>query len=245
MIQLQNFDFELEFPSGVEICVLHAHPDDEAFLNAGIIQKFVKTGRKVRVLYTAAMPQIRFPRTLQRAWEAYRATRALGVAKMNFLPNVDLPYRKDNGFALEFLTEYFLLKFWNPNRKLVLFSYDEQGGYGHPDHINVHQLAKAIQAHTNCALWESTINRDLVSRWLEVESKQPEPSLPNRRYWIRDFGLEESQISHFYPLTRQEIERKREALAMHKSQTDPKQFPLALTDTDFSHLFGIEYLRKC
>jgi N-acetyl-1-D-myo-inositol-2-amino-2-deoxy-alpha-D-glucopyranoside deacetylase len=42
----------------------------------------------------------------------------------------------------------------------VMITYDEFGGYGHPDHIQAHRVAMAAAAWANCSTWNCTGNSE-------------------------------------------------------------------------------------
>jgi hypothetical protein len=45
----------------------------------------------------------------------------------------------------------------------VLLSYDPQGGYGHPDHVKVHQVGALATQMTSTRILEATLPRELVA----------------------------------------------------------------------------------
>jgi LmbE family N-acetylglucosaminyl deacetylase len=46
----------------------------------------------------------------------------------------------------------------------LLLSYDPQGGYGHPDHVKVHQVGALAAQMTGTRVLEATLPRELVAR---------------------------------------------------------------------------------
>jgi len=135
----------------------HAHPDDEAIATGGTMAKMAKAGHRV-VLVTATRGElgltpegtIREGETLAAARERELeiACKALGVTRREFLG-----YR-DSGMAGDESNEdpscfwkadveeasQRLARLLDEEHADVLTIYDEHGGYGHPDHIQVHRV---------------------------------------------------------------------------------------------------------
>src|SRR5436190_992281 len=54
----------------------------------------------------------------------------------------------------------------------ILTIYDDNGGYGHPDHIQVHRVGKrAAELSSVPAVVQTTINRDLIDRAMAMASE--------------------------------------------------------------------------
>ena len=88
--------FDSLFPIKKPVIFLHAHPDDESFLSAGLIQELVSKGRKVIIVYTAAGISIDKPITILRQKEARRVGNLLKVHKVLFLDFCDIKFTKEN-----------------------------------------------------------------------------------------------------------------------------------------------------
>lgn len=52
-------------------------------------------------------------------------------------------------------------------------SYDDDGGYGHPDHVRMHEVAKAAAAELGLPFAALTAHRDLATRWYDLEDYLP------------------------------------------------------------------------
>ena len=139
------------------IVFFHAHPDDEAIATGGTMAKMASEGHRV-VLVTATRGELgEVPEGAlvegeslgeHRERELALASEALGVSRLEFLG-----YR-DSGMLGESTNEDSV-SFWQADleeasRRLasileeesavVLTTYDEHGGYGHPDHVQVHRV---------------------------------------------------------------------------------------------------------
>ncbi|ETA08663.1 GlcNAc-PI de-N-acetylase [Gordonia alkanivorans CGMCC 6845] len=143
---------------------VHAHPDDESSKGAATTAKYAAEGNEVLVvtltggergdILNPAMdrPGIKERMTEVRREEMARAAEALGV-KQTWLGFVDsglpegdpLPPLPEGSFAtvpLEEATES-LVRLVREFRPHVMITYDEHGGYPHPDHIRCHEVSVA------------------------------------------------------------------------------------------------------
>jgi mycothiol S-conjugate amidase len=151
-------------PIGAELRLMavHAHPDDESSKGAATMARYVREGASVLVctmtggergdILNKAMerPEIRADLAAVRRAEMARAREILGVQQrfMGFtdsgLPEGDpLPPLPEGCFALEPLAVAAqpLVQAVREFRPHALITYDESGGYPHPDHIKTHQVA--------------------------------------------------------------------------------------------------------
>lgn len=55
----------------------------------------------------------------------------------------------------------------------LVVSYDDDGGYGHPDHVRAHALAKAAAAELGLPFAALTYREELADRWFPLESYLP------------------------------------------------------------------------
>jgi len=145
------------------MCV-HAHPDDESSKGAATMARYASEGVDVLVvtltdgsrgsILNPAMerPEVLADITAVRAAEMDRAREILGVRQV-FLGFVDsglpegdpLPPLPDGCFATGDLDEQTeaLVRVVREQRPHVMTTYDENGGYPHPDHIRCHLVSVA------------------------------------------------------------------------------------------------------
>jgi mycothiol S-conjugate amidase len=140
---------------------VHAHPDDESSKGAATMARHVREGIDVMVctmtggergdVLNPAMdrPEVKANMARIRREEMARAREILGVEQrfMGFvdsgLPEGDpKPPLPDGSFALVPPAEAAapLVKAVREFRPHVILTYDENGGYPHPDHIKTHQV---------------------------------------------------------------------------------------------------------
>jgi mycothiol S-conjugate amidase len=140
---------------------VHAHPDDESSKGAATMARYVREGIDVMVctmtggergdVLNPAMdrPEVKADMVRIRREEMARAREILGVQQrfMGFvdsgLPEGDpKPPLPEGSFALVPLAEAAapLVEAVREFRPHVIVTYDENGGYPHPDHIKTHQV---------------------------------------------------------------------------------------------------------
>ncbi len=154
------------------LLLVHAHPDDETINNGATMARYVAEGAQVTLLTCTLGEEgeILVPELAQlaadqadqlggyRIWELRGAMAALGVSDIRFLGG---PGRyRDSGMMGVPANEH-PRAFWNADldeavahavavvrevRPQVVVTYDENGGYGHPDHIQAHRVAMGAVA---------------------------------------------------------------------------------------------------
>jgi LmbE family N-acetylglucosaminyl deacetylase len=156
----------------------HAHPDDEALLTGGTLAKAAAAGHRV-VLVAAtnggaglASARVRAAGDLgsRRIEELEKAATAIGAASVELLGYDDSGMdgqAPGNAFAradVDAAAEK-LAAILRREEADVLTIYDANGGYGHPDHIQVHHVGvRAAELAGTPAVLEATIDRDLLRR---------------------------------------------------------------------------------
>ena len=146
----------------LRLMAVHAHPDDESSKGAATMARYVREGVEVLVatmtggergsVLNAAMdrPEVLADLPSIRRAEMDRAREILGVQQrfLGFtdsgLPEGDpLPPLPEGSFGLVPLDEAAapLVRLVREFQPHVILTYDESGGYPHPDHIKTHQVA--------------------------------------------------------------------------------------------------------
>lgn len=253
MIKDLEANIDYLFPKGYPIVFLHAHPDDESFLGAGLIQELLQLERECILIYGAASLVQHQPKTIIRQEEARIAADILGNPSVIYLNYCEPHYSGVNDLPLiyqdigEMAQE--LRKILDVNgiiKPFILISYDKNGGYGNQDHRVIHAIGREFLGQNSSILpimLEITINRDRVKEWFNNSKVKLNPKLlPDLSYWSDDFGLPSNKITYCYTLSDAQLLNKRKALAAHNSQMDQKEFPLCLGKDDFKDFFGKEWL---
>lgn len=232
---------------------IHAHPDDEALLTGGTIARLGEEGHRT-VLVTAtdgaaglAAAASLGGRALSavRAAELEKSARALGVARLEMLGYPDSGLHGDvapgaggpSGGRAPFAAMDVdtvaarVAEVLESESADVVVGYDAAGGYGHPDHVQVHRVARrAAQLAGTPVLLEATVPREPMARvvrigycmrWLVPQLGGLDPE-----QWDRAFTPRQ-EITHIIDV-RKHLGAKRAALAAHVSQAGADTGPRTL-----------------
>ena len=173
--------------SQLRLMAVHAHPDDESSKGAATMARYVREGSQVMVatltggergdILNPAMdlPDVQEHITEIRRDEMAKAAEILGVEHhwLGFvdsgLPMGDPPPPLPEGcFAVVPLEEPVeaLVRVVREFRPHVITTYDENGGYPHPDHIRCHEVSVgAYEAAADAGGWDrATLDRP-QSQW--------------------------------------------------------------------------------
>ena len=236
----------------------HAHPDDEAISTGGTMARMSAEGHRV-VLVTATAGELgEVPDGFlgpgedladRRALELAEACRILGVARQVTLgfgdsgmagePTNDRPgsfWGTDVDQAAGVLAE--LLREEGAD---TFSAYDEHGGYGHPDHIQVHRVGlRAAELAGTPRVFMATINRTyllgLTERAAEMGVTFPDDELPD----LSELGVEEDRITHVVDVSPY-LDQKRRAMEAHASQISETSFFLSTPPDAFAAMWGTEW----
>jgi LmbE family N-acetylglucosaminyl deacetylase len=240
----------------------HAHPDDEVIATGGTMAKMASEGHRV-VLVTATrgelgnMPEgfLEEGQTVaeRRERELEEACRTLGVARREYLGY------KDSGMVGEPSNDdpecFWQADLEEASRRLasileeeqsdVLTTYDEHGGYGHPDHIQVHRVGvRAAEIARTRSVFLATQNRDRVQELMSnaaelgVEPPEDEGGLD-----VDTFGEPASRITTAVDVIAF-LQAKRKAMRAHASQIAENSFFLSMSDDVFELVWGTEWFIK-
>jgi LmbE family N-acetylglucosaminyl deacetylase len=214
----------------------HAHPDDEALLVAGTLARAAAEGHRVVVVVATAgeagltddahssdgrLGERRMAE-LRRSADTLGVSRVecLGYADSGLPPDVKYDPPGNVCFVRADLDEAAerLARILRDERAEVLTTYDVNGGYGHPDHVQVHHVGRrAAELAGTPVVLEATVPRDLLLRGIHWATKvyrfPPEFDLATfeRAYSPR------SAITHRVDV-RRFADAKRASMAAHASQ---------------------------
>jgi len=161
---------------GYRVLLVHAHPDDETINNGATMAMYADLGAQVTLITCTRGEEgeILTPELIHlassvtdglgqhREIELANAMQALGVKDFRFLAQGETVYR-DSGMMgteqnnrpdvfwqadLEVASDY-LVKVIEEIKPHILITYDEIGGYGHPDHIQAHRVAMRASEKSN------------------------------------------------------------------------------------------------
>jgi LmbE family N-acetylglucosaminyl deacetylase len=244
---------------GLTLVTFHAHPDDEAIATGGTMLRAKAAGHRVVLVFATrgelgeyAPDALGDSETLteRRVAESMAAAEILGVDRVEFLGYHDSGMAgeptndHDHSFAQADLDEAGgrLARILTDEQADVLTVYDDHGGYGHPDHIQVHRVGhRAGELANTRRVVESTMNRDHLRRMIvENRDRMPdEEGVPDPDE-MNEFGSPESIITTTIDV-REFAKQKRAAMAAHASQIPADSFFLQMPDDAFEASFGYEW----
>jgi LmbE family N-acetylglucosaminyl deacetylase len=207
------------------IVAFHAHPDDEVLLTGGTIAWLAASGHRVIVVVACDGDVWPGPHQGRRLDELRASAAILGADQAVHLGYADsghgpLLFDDPPGktrFARADLEEAAgkLAALLTEEHADLLLSYDPQGGYGHRDHVRVHQVGARAAELAEVRLVEATVPRELVAR---VARPLLFLRLLSRHHLdeMRGYGTPRSEITHRVDVRAQSA-RKRAALAAHRT----------------------------
>ncbi len=128
----------------------------------------------------------------------------------------------------------------------VLTVYDDHGGYGHPDHIQVHRVGhRAAEIAGTARVFEATINRDRVRllRELAPEGADESAAAEDGEDWFEKIGLPESEITTVVDVSAY-LDTKKRAMLAHASQVAADSWFFSMGDDVFTSMWGSEWFRR-
>lgn len=214
----------------------HAHPDDEALLTGGTLARAAAEGHRV-VLVTATAGEAglsdgtgqHLPLGDRRRVELARAAAALGCARWEVLgyrdsgsgtpvQDADLSQTPDFSSLDPAGPAERLAQILREENADVLTVYDEHGGYGHPDHVQVHRVGiLAAELAGTPVVLEATVDRTRLQRVASLMRWFPGMSrlVPPGRF--RSSFVARAELTHQVDV-RRHLDAKRAALSAHASQ---------------------------
>lgn len=240
----------------------HAHPDDEAIGTGGLMAKSAAAGhRVVLVVATRGEQGEPVPGVLdegehlweRRVIETHRSAEILGATRVDFLGY------EDSGMMGE-ATNDNPACFWQADvdeaaerlaailrdvKADVLTIYDHHGGYGHPDHIQVHRVGRrAAELAGVDHVFQGTMNRTRILAMMEQNADNPDfgEDLEERRENMDTdaFGEPEEVITHAIDVSAY-VDRKRKSMEAHASQISDESFFMKMPPEAFAMAFGTEW----
>ena len=244
------------------IVFFHAHPDDEAIATGGTMARHSDAGDRVVAVFATRGELGEVDDGVlhdgeelwqRRVRETEAAAAILGTARVEWLGYRDSGMHGEetnhhaDAFAAASVDEAAekLARLLRDEHADALVVYDDHGGYGHPDHIQVHVVGvEAAQRAGVANVYEATMNRDAIKRQLEM-AREAFPEFGEEMPEIKEEGPERFGSPDAIITTRIDvsewIDRKRESLKAHASQIPESSFFLQMPPEAFRESFGTEW----
>ncbi|MBO0728001.1 MAG: PIG-L family deacetylase [Acidimicrobiaceae bacterium] len=244
------------------LMAIHAHPDDEVISTGGVLARYAGEGvRTVVVTCTdgsqgfgpgGSLPgepgHDRDAVASVRKQELERSCTALGVGHLEMLGYRDsgmagwdgnrdpeafcnLPVEQGAARVAALIEQY---------QPQVVVTYDERGGYGHPDHIQTHRVAMAAVDSTSgpAKVYFTARSQAHAERMSEVRRRLQLDQRPGRPRRAAPVGVPDATITTTVD-TGAALDRKRAALEAHASQLADTVW-VKIGEAEFGDLFGQE-----
>lgn len=252
----------------------HAHPDDETINNGATICKLLAQGNRVAILTSTRgeegevlVPELAMLASNQedrlgehREIEIARAMKILGVTDHRFLGGSRNKYRdsgmigtppnqrKDNFWQADFETAVEdCVKEILDIKPDVVITYDEYGGYGHPDHIQTHRVTMAAIEKVKPD-WEvkrvywCAMPRSLMEKGL-VKLKEKGVVIPGMESAAELDFLTDDELVTTHINAEKYAKRKIIAMLEHRTQITQESEFFMLARALGEEVFGHEYYR--
>lgn len=208
---------------------VHAHPDDEALLTAGTMARAVAEGNRVVLIVAtdgaAGLTDAEHAEDLaaHRQEELSRSAHILGVDRLINLGYADSGLHGEvaDGFAHQpkFTIAKLIAAILDDENCDILIGYDPSGGYGHPDHVQVHNVVRAayVLAKKPPRLYEATLPREPIARAVRMASTLHLTPSDFDASEFDDAWTPKNRITHRVNV-REYMSQKKDALRAHASQ---------------------------
>jgi LmbE family N-acetylglucosaminyl deacetylase len=240
------------------LVVFHAHPDDEAVATGGTMALAAAAGHRV-VLVVATRGERGevaegYLEPGEELWqrrvdETHAAAAVLGASRVEFLGYadsgmVDTPTNDEPDCFWQADVEeaaHRLAAILEEEGADVLTAYDENGVYGHPDHVQVHRVGvRAAALAGTPKVYLNTVDKDFFEQSMAdivaSGAEMPEDFDPEGL----DLGVPSDQITTTVDV-RDVLDLKRKAMGSHGSQISEASFFLAMHPDMFRAFFGQEW----
>lgn len=241
----------------VLVC-FHAHPDDEVFTTGGVMRQAADAGHRVVVVTATDGALGEVPDGIlsegeslaeRRRRELEHSTALLGAARVVMLHYADsgMAGTPENANPAAFCNADVeeaaarLAAVLVEEAADVVTIYDPNGGYGHPDHVQVHHVGvRAAEMAGVPHVYEAAVSRDHIRGLLAANPQWSEDAQPPD---LDSFGLPESEITTVVDVSGV-LEIKRAAMHAHATQIGDFGPFLAMPDEQLRAVFGQEWFRR-
>ncbi|HWU31417.1 MAG TPA: PIG-L family deacetylase [Marmoricola sp.] len=211
------------------LVAFHAHPDDEALLSGGTLARVAAEGHRVVLVSATAGEAGLADGSLieglgdRRQEELERSAAALGCARVEILgyPDSGSTGTPPPGTFADLdpaIPAARLAEILREEEADAITTYDSNGGYGHPDHIQVHRVgAMAAELAGTPLVLEVTVDRGKLQAIARLLARIPRVRRLIPRDRFAHAYTARSEITHAVNV-RKYLKAKRAALAAHASQ---------------------------
>ena len=256
--------------TGARILLVHAHPDDETINNGATMAMYAALGAHVTLVTCTRgeegevlVPELAHLAVTHedslgkhREGELADAMAALGIKDFRFLGAPDALFR-DSGMMgtppnerpdvfwqadMDLATNH-LVAIIDELKPHVLITYDEIGGYGHPDHIQAHRVAMEA---ANRAIWKiekiywNTMPKSVIADGIEKMKALGSDFFGAESVDDLPFAKDDEVVTTLID-GNEYVQAKMDAMAAHKTQIALDGPFFALSNNIGLQVWGNEY----
>ena len=259
----------------LSLLIVHAHPDDECLTTGGTLARYVAEGLQVTLVIATGgeegeivVPELDTPENKARLRAIRDEELACSCSQLGVTQLERLGYR-DSGMVGTDANDNpacfhqadpdealgRLVALVRRHRPQVLVSYDERGGYGHPDHIACHKATVAAFTAAGdpmrfpeagptwqpLKLYYSALpRRSLLQAWEYMRAQGMPSPLDNPEFDITNFTVDDNQITASLPI-QPYMEQKRRAVECHVTQIRRDSPFLTMPEELMRDIWGYEH----
>lgn len=255
---------------GYRMLLVHAHPDDETINNGATMAMYAALGAEVTLITCTRgeegevlIPELAHLAANQsdalgphREIELQDAMRALGVSDHRFLGNDSLKFRDSGMMGTE--PNNRPDAFWQADvdsaadllvtvideiKPHVLITYDEFGGYGHPDHIQAHRVAMRASEKSEWQIpkiYWNVMPKSVIQSGIDAMKKAGSDFMGVESADELPFAKDDSFVHAMIDGNRY-VDKKMDAMRAHATQISVDGPFFALSDNVGLQIWGNEY----
>ena len=255
---------------GYRMLLVHAHPDDETINNGATMAMYAALGAEVTLITCTRgeegevlIPELAHLAANQsdalgphREIELADAMRALGVSDHRFLGTDSLKFR-DSGMMgtqpnnrpdvfwqaqVESAAD-LLVTVIDEIKPHVLITYDEFGGYGHPDHIQAHRVAMRASEKSEWQIpkiYWNVMPKSVIQSGIDAMKKVGSDFMGVESADELPFAKDDSFV-HALIDGNKYVDKKMDAMRAHATQISVDGPFFALSDNVGLQIWGNEY----
>jgi N-acetyl-1-D-myo-inositol-2-amino-2-deoxy-alpha-D-glucopyranoside deacetylase len=260
----------LESYKGFRLLLVHAHPDDETINNGATMALYADLGAEVTLVTCTRgeegevlVPELAHLASAlsdglgqHREIELNDAMIALGIKDFRFLGQPTVKYRDSGMMGTEpnnrpdvfwqadlDSAAAHLVKIIEEVKPHVLVTYDEIGGYGHPDHIQAHRVAMRASelSHWKVSkIYWNAMPKSVLAEGIEKMKEIGSDFFGAESVDDLPFAKDDSLVTAMVDGTKY-VDLKMKAMAAHATQIELDGPFCALSNNLGQHVWGHEY----
>lgn len=258
--------------TGFRMLLVHAHPDDETINNGATMAMYAALGAEVTLITCTRgeegevlVPELAHLASTQsdtlgehRIVELAKAMKSLGIKDHRFLGEGEVVFRDSGMMGTDQNSNASV--FWQANiesasdllvrvidevKPHVMVTYDEIGGYGHPDHIQAHKVAMRASEKSKWQIkkiYWNTLPKSVIAEGIEKLKGTGTDFFGAESVDDLPFAAEDSLVTTVIDGNKY-VDAKMEAIKAHRTQIALDGPFFALSNNLGLQVWGNEFYR--